>query len=133
MHGAISHARAGGLTLAEALFASAVLALVVAALSQTVVSGQSHTYNALHEARALSLAEALMEEVLALPYTDPGGDTAAGPDAGESARDTFDAVDEIAMKVVEALHLRLRDGYWSEIWSARATSTEAWTAFQKGR
>ncbi len=48
-------------------------------------------------------------------------------------QDTFDAVEEIAMKVVEALHLRLRDGHWSEIWSARATSTEAWTAFQKGR
>ncbi|WP_299889061.1 hypothetical protein [uncultured Ruegeria sp.] len=48
-------------------------------------------------------------------------------------QDTFDAVEEIAMKVVEALHLRLRDGYWSEIWSARATSTQAWAAFQKGR
>lgn len=48
-------------------------------------------------------------------------------------KDTFDAVEEIAMKVVEALQLRLRDGHWSEIWSARATSTEVWTAFQNGR
>ncbi|WP_298850873.1 hypothetical protein [uncultured Ruegeria sp.] len=48
-------------------------------------------------------------------------------------QDTFDAVEEIAMKVVEALQLRLRDGHWSEIWAARATSTEIWTAFQNGR
>ncbi|NVO57828.1 hypothetical protein HW561_18685 [Rhodobacteraceae bacterium B1Z28] len=48
-------------------------------------------------------------------------------------QDTFDAVEEIAMKVVEALQLRLRDGHWSEIWSARGTSTEVWTAFQNGR
>lgn len=49
------------------------------------------------------------------------------------AKESFDAVEEIAMKVVEALQLRLRDGYWSEIWSGRATSTEAWSAFQKAR
>ncbi|WP_300068486.1 hypothetical protein [uncultured Ruegeria sp.] len=48
-------------------------------------------------------------------------------------QDTFDAVEEIAMKVVEALQLRLRDGHWSEIWSGRSSSTEVWTAFQNGR
>lgn len=48
-------------------------------------------------------------------------------------KDTFDAVEEIAMKVVEALQLRLRDGYWSDIWSSRTTSTDVWTAFQRGR
>ncbi|MEM7087953.1 MAG: hypothetical protein AAF496_00110 [Pseudomonadota bacterium] len=48
-------------------------------------------------------------------------------------QETFDAVEEIAMKVVEALQLRLRDGYWSEIWAGRAASTEVWTAFQNGR
>lgn len=84
----------GGFTLVEALFASAVLALVVAAMSQAVVSGQAVTAQAMFEARALSLAEALMEEVLALPYTDPGGDTAAGPDAGETGRADFDGMDD---------------------------------------
>lgn len=84
----------GGFSLIEVLFASAVLALVVAGLTQSVVSGQAHTYNALHEERALSLAEALMDEVLALPYADPGGDTTPGPDAGETSRDTFDALDD---------------------------------------
>lgn len=86
--------RAGGLTLAEVLLASAVLAFIVAGLTQTIVSGQSHTYNALHEERALSLAEALMDEVLALPYADLGGDTTPGPDDGETSRDLFDGLDD---------------------------------------
>lgn len=47
--------------------------------------------------------------------------------------DQFNAVEEIAIQVVEALQLRLRDGHWSEIWSSRNTVVEAWTAFQKGR
>ena len=79
--------RAGGLTLAEVLLASVVLAFIVAGLTQTIVSGQSHTYNALHEERALSLAEALMDEVLAMSYADLGGDTTPGPDDGETSRD----------------------------------------------
>jgi len=86
------HAR--GFTLVEVLFASAVLAFVVAGLTQTIVSGQAHTYNALHEGRALSLAEALMEEVLTLPYVDGGGDTTAGPEGDESTRDRFDGMDD---------------------------------------
>ncbi|WP_417210463.1 hypothetical protein [Antarctobacter sp.] len=48
-------------------------------------------------------------------------------------QDTFDAVEGIAVKVVEALQLQLNDGHWTEIWSGRATTTEAWTAFQRGR
>ena len=83
-----------GFTLIEALLASAVLALIVLGLTQSVASGQAQTYNALHEARALSLAEALMEEVLSRPYVDPDGDTVVGPDAGETARGYFDAMDD---------------------------------------
>ncbi|MDO6800356.1 hypothetical protein [Shimia thalassica] len=49
------------------------------------------------------------------------------------AQDTFNAVEEISMQVVQALQLNLRDGHWSDIWSSRATSTEIWTAFQQGR
>lgn len=86
------HARA--LTLPEVLIASAMLALVVIGLTQAVASGQAQTYNALHEARALALAQGLMEEVLALPYNDPGGDTSFGPDAGEASRGDFDAIDD---------------------------------------
>ncbi|MEL7087308.1 MAG: hypothetical protein AAGL98_02520 [Planctomycetota bacterium] len=83
-----------GFTLIEVMFATALLALVVLALTQSVVSGQAHTYNALHEARALALAEALMDEILTLDYRDPDDDVTPGPDAGESTRDTFDAIDD---------------------------------------
>ena len=48
-------------------------------------------------------------------------------------RDALNAVKEIAIKVVEALPLRLRDEHWSDIWSGHATSTDVWTTFQKGR
>jgi hypothetical protein len=85
---------ARGFSLVEALFASAVLALVVAGLTQVIVSGQAHTYNALDEARALSLGEALMEEIMTLPYLDRGGDVVPGPDSDEPTRDRFDAMDD---------------------------------------
>ncbi|MBB6428594.1 hypothetical protein HNQ40_000400 [Algisphaera agarilytica] len=77
------------------LLASALLAVVVAGLSQTVVSGQAHTYNALHEERALALAEALMEEALALSYADQGGDTTFGPDTDENTRAVYDGLDDM--------------------------------------
>lgn len=93
-HRNLTSRRSGGFTLAEALFASAVLAFVVAGLTQTIVSGQAQTYNALHEERALALAESLMDEVLALPYADRGGDTTQGPDADEPTRDRFDGLDD---------------------------------------
>jgi len=85
---------AGGFTLFEVLLASAVLAFVMAAIVQAIVSGQDHTYDALHARRANALVESLVEEVISRPYTDPDGDTALGPDAGEAARDAFDAVDD---------------------------------------
>lgn len=83
-----------GFTLIEVMFATAVLAFIVIGLTQSVVSGQAHTYNALHEARALTLGEALMDEILTVDYADPGGDLTPGPDAGETTRDTFDALDD---------------------------------------
>ncbi len=83
-----------GFTLIEVLLASAILAFAVIAISFAVSSGQAHTHNALHELRALSLAEALIEEIAALPYVDPDGDSAAGPDAGEADRWSFDNCDD---------------------------------------
>ncbi|MEM7577357.1 MAG: prepilin-type N-terminal cleavage/methylation domain-containing protein [Planctomycetota bacterium] len=83
-----------GFTLAEVLLASAILAFSAAALSQAVLSGQAHTYHALHEAKAISLLQSTMEQVLALPYEDPDGDTTPGPDPGEIGPSFFDAMDD---------------------------------------
>lgn len=73
-----------GLTLVESLIASAILAVAVIAVSQAVVAGQMQTVDALHRARAMELAEALMDEVLRLPYADPDGT------GGEIGRANFD-------------------------------------------
>jgi len=83
-----------GFTLMEALFATAVLAFVVAALSQAIVVGQMQTYDAMHSGRAVALAEAMMEEILVLPYDDPGGGVTIGPDDGETTRQDFDDIDD---------------------------------------
>ncbi len=83
-----------GFTLLECLMAAAVLALAVAAICQAIVAGQMSTYDALYNERAVGLAESLMEEILALPYDDPGGATVAGPEAGEVNRAAFDNIDD---------------------------------------
>lgn len=90
-----AHSRnAAGLTLMEVMFALLVLSFSVAALTQAVVSGQSHTYEAMHASRAITLAEAMIDEVLSKPYDDPDGDITAGPDNGEPNRKKFDCADD---------------------------------------
>lgn len=82
------------LTLLEALMASVLLAVVVTAVSQALLAGQMQSYEALHRARAITLAEALMDEILRLPYDDPDGASAPGPEAGESGRGLYDNIDD---------------------------------------
>ncbi|MCZ6652534.1 MAG: prepilin-type N-terminal cleavage/methylation domain-containing protein [Planctomycetota bacterium] len=84
----------GGFTLVEVLLASAILATTAVAVTNAIMAGQMLTYEALHNHQATALAEALTEEILALPYNDPDGDVIAGPDAGESGRSDFDAADD---------------------------------------
>lgn len=81
-------------TLVEVLIASAIIAFAVAAISQAVVSAQMQTYEALHDLRGMSLAEALVEEAIALPYADPEGASTPGPESGETTRALFDNVDD---------------------------------------
>jgi MSHA pilin protein MshD len=86
--------KTGGFTLMEVMFAVMVLAFSVAALTQAVVSGQSQTYEAMHSSRAITLAEAMIDEVLSKPYNDPEGELTVGPDTGETSRDLFDNADD---------------------------------------
>lgn len=74
--------------------ASAILAFASAALSHAVFSGQAHTYQAAHEARALMVLHGTLEHVLTKPYEDPDGDTTPGPDASETSMGMFDALDD---------------------------------------
>lgn len=75
--------------------ASTILALCVLAITHAVTAGQEQTHFAMHEMRAMSLAEALMEEIQDLPYNDPDGASVAGPEAGESSPDLFDNADDL--------------------------------------
>jgi len=87
-------ARENALTLVECLLASVLLAFCVVAVSQAVVAGQMQTCAALHHRRAVELAEAMMDEILRLPYDDPEGPSTPGPEPGELNRFLFDNADD---------------------------------------
>lgn len=90
-----SAGRGLGFTVVEVLLASVILAFAAVAVVQAVAAGQMLTYAGLHSEQAASLAEALMEEVLVLPYEDPVGHTdTPGPEAGEVGRSGFDNADD---------------------------------------
>ncbi len=83
-----------GFTLIEVLMAATVLSFAVIAIAQMLVAGQMSTYEALHHRRGQSLAEAMIEEILALPYADPDGASTPGPEGGEATRADFDNSDD---------------------------------------
>ncbi len=85
---------APGFTLPEVLLASAVLAMIVAAVAQAVTAGQVQTYDALHRVRATELAEAMLDEIRSKPYLDPEGGGGLGRDSGEGDRTQFDNADD---------------------------------------
>jgi hypothetical protein len=60
---------------------------VVLAVSQALNAGQMQAYDAAHRARAIELAEALMDEIVRLSYADSGVDD-------ETTRATFDDIDD---------------------------------------
>lgn len=86
--------RERGLTLAEVLIATAILAVAAVAVTKAVATGHQVTYAALNTERAVALAEALMDEILAKPVTDPEGQLGSGPDDTELVRADFDNTDD---------------------------------------
>ncbi len=95
MHRPRPRGESRGFTLVEVLAAAAILAFVVVVITQTISTGHVQTADARHQARALFLAEALMEEILRLPYTDPSdGSTTLGPESNETTRAAYDNADD---------------------------------------
>jgi len=86
--------RQRALTLVECVLALTILPLAVTAIALAVTAGQAQALEALERTRAALLAEALMEEILALPYNDPDGASNPGPEPGESNRTLFDNLDD---------------------------------------
>lgn len=84
--------------------ATTILAFAVIAVTQAVAVAQMQTYEALHNGRATSLAEAFLEEVVSKPYFDPaGGDVTSGPEEDETARNLFDNIDDYDGFVLDTL------------------------------
>jgi len=82
---------ARGLTLLEALLAAAVLAAVVAAVIMPFAAGARCTAQDARSTLAVHLAEALMEEILAKPFSDPDG---ADVEMDRAAFDDMDDYDQ---------------------------------------
>ena len=96
--------------MAEVMIASIILSITVFALSSARSAGHQLTYDAMREARAQALAEALIDEVISLPYDDPEGETVMGPDTGETSRSLYDNIDDFNGYLEEAGALADADG-----------------------
>jgi len=83
-----------GFTLAEGLLASTVLAVAAGAMLLPFTVGARNNTVVVRQAVAVSLAEALLEEILVKPFYDPDGPSNPGPEPGESGRDRFDNIDD---------------------------------------
>jgi hypothetical protein len=70
--------QAKALTLVEAMVATLILATAAVAATHAIAAGHMQVYDAAHRAAAIELAEAMMDEVLRLPYNDPGGNVESG-------------------------------------------------------
>ena len=86
--------RAAAFTAVEALFATAILAFLTAAVSGALMAGRQQSKMARDTLNASFLAQSLMDEILRLPFNDPLGYSTVGPDANESARSSYDNVDD---------------------------------------
>ncbi len=84
-----------GFTLMEALLAAVILSMTVSAMVVPFVAGAQNDLAQSRQTLAVTLAQDLMEEILAKPFSDPDdGAQHPGPDAGESTRADFDNIDD---------------------------------------
>ena len=84
----------GGFTLAEAVIATAVLAIVSATAALPFAAGMQQTNEAARLEEATALGQAMMEEILSRSFFQPGNRVASpGPGSGETSRPLFDNLD----------------------------------------
>ncbi len=58
-----------------------ILSMAVAGITQAVLSGQQQMNDALHSRCGMTLAESMMERIVALDYNDPNGVVTPGPES----------------------------------------------------
>ena len=86
--------RQNGFTVAESLFAMAILSVCVLALFPAITAGHVQMHYAMATQQAIRLANELMERILALPYNDAHGVMTPGPEAGETGPSSYDNIDD---------------------------------------
>lgn len=85
----------GGFTLAEALLATTVLAIVAASAAFPFAAGVQQTNEAAKLEQAAALGQAMMEEIMARSFFEPNEPVASpGPGAGEDSRPLFNNIDD---------------------------------------
>ena len=86
-----------GFTLAEAMMAVVVLGIAAASVLLPFISGAAVRAEGVNRTLAARLASDLMEQILRLPFHDPGGgasDYSPGPEPGETGPANFDNIDD---------------------------------------
>jgi type II secretory pathway pseudopilin PulG len=87
--------KGGGFTLAEALIATSVLAIVSATAALPFAAGMQQTNEAAKLEQAVALGQAMMEEILARSFFEPNDRVASpGPGPGETTRPLFNNLDD---------------------------------------
>jgi Tfp pilus assembly protein PilV len=87
--------RRRGVSLAEAMLASTILAVVGATATLPFVAGTQNVQESAKVEQAVALGQALMEEILARPFFDGADRTPSpGPEADEANRFAYRNVDD---------------------------------------
>ncbi len=82
-------------SLAEALLAATILAMVSTTAMWPFIAGVQQANEAARLEQAVALGQALMEEILARPFTDPNDKTnVLGPEPFEIQRFQYDNIDD---------------------------------------
>ncbi|MBK8270841.1 MAG: prepilin-type N-terminal cleavage/methylation domain-containing protein [Planctomycetes bacterium] len=121
-----------GFTLAEALLASTILAIIAATATLPFSAGVQNATEAGRMEQAVELGESMMEEVLARSFFGPSQTTPTpGPESGETTRMNYDSVDDFAGYSESDKVLRnfksnavgdpSTDGFWREVAVAYVT------------
>ena len=98
-------------TLIEALLTAVVLAMAVTAILMPFNAGAQNEASDARRTLAVSLAQEMMEEILAKPFEDPQGHAfSPGPDGDERSRASFDNVDDYHNYNEPAGQIRSFDG-----------------------
>lgn len=90
--------REWGATFVELIISIVIVSIAVAGIMLVIARTSGRSANPMIEHQAMAIAEAYLEEILALPYDEEAAsgspEGALGPDAGETGRLTYDDVND---------------------------------------